>query len=450
MAFNDNFTWGVASASYQIEGAVAEDGKGPSVWDMFCRKPGAIWRGQNGDVACEHVHRYREDVALMKRIGVRASRFSVSWPRVLPEGVGPVNDKGLDFYDRLVDEYLAAGIEPWLTLFHWDYPLALYHRGGWLNRECADWFAEYARVLAERLGDRVTHWMTLNEPQCFIGLGMQEGIHAPGDKLRFDEVVLAMHNTLLAHGRGVQAIRAHAKRKPTVGIAMVVVTRMPHTETPADIEAARSVMFGTPSRDGFYNAWWFDPIFKGEYPAEGLAFYGEAAPKIRPGDMATISQPLDFFGANIYHGQTIAATPEGPRIVPLPPGYPKTTQDHWPITPACLYWGPRFLHERYGLPIVITENGCQVADVISLDGRVHDPQRIDYLHRHLLELRRAAADGVEVNGYFQWCFADNFEWALGDAIRVGLVYTDYPTQRRIPKDSAAWYGEVIRTNGVNL
>ncbi|MCL2700919.1 MAG: GH1 family beta-glucosidase [Phycisphaerae bacterium] len=450
MAFKKDFTWGVASASFQIEGAAFEDGKGPSVWDMLCRKPGASWRGQVGDVACDHYRRYREDIAIMKRLGVRASRFSVSWPRVLPAGVGAVNDKGLDFYDRLVDEYLAAGIEPWLTLFHWDYPLALYHRGGWLNRESADWFGEYARVLAERLGDRVSHWMTLNEPQCFLIIGHEEGRHAPGDQLRFDEVVRAIHHTLLAHGRGVQALRAHAKTKPTVGVAMVASTRMPQTETPADIDAARSAMFAYNPSIFQHNAWWFDPMFKGEYPAEGLARFGPAAPDIQPGDMETIAQPLDFLGVNIYNGQFIEASPEGPRYVDLPPGYPKSAYDNWPITPTCLYWGPRFLHERYGLPIVITENGGCVVDTISLDGCVHDPQRTDYLHRHLLELRRAADDGVPVDGYFYWSFADNFEWNLGDSIRMGLIFTDYPTQRRIPKDSAAWYSEVIRTNGNNL
>lgn len=449
MAFPKDFTWGVASASYQVEGAVAEDGKGPSVWDMFCRKPGAVWRGQSGDIACDHYHRYREDIALMKELGIKAYRFSVSWPRVLPDGVGAVNLKGIEFYDRLVDAMLEAGIEPWLTLFHWDYPLALYHRGGWLNRDSADWFAEYAGLLATRLGDRVRHWMPHNEPQCFIGLGLQTGYHAPGDRLRMDEVMLAAHHTLLAHGKSVQTIRAKAKARPAIGSALVGMTCMPETETPADVEAARRLMFSVVNKDCFSSTWWMDPMLRGAYPEDGLRLFGNAAPKPRPGDMEQICQPLDFIGLNIYHGTLVRAGADGkPETVPLPAGYPKTTQDHWPITPTALYWGPRFCHERYKLPIVITENGHQNADVISLDGKVHDPQRIDYLHRYLRELKRAGADGVPLKGYFQWCFTDNFEWAMGDAIRVGLVYTDYPTQRRVPKDSAYWYRDVIAANGM--
>lgn len=449
--FPDAFKWGVASAAYQIEGAPSADGKGPSVWDMFGRKPGAIWSGQNGDTACDHYRRWKDDVRLMRELGLRAYRFSVSWPRVLPEGTGAVNEKGIAFYDRLVDALLEAGIEPWLTLFHWDYPLALYHRGGWLNRDSAGWFADYAGIVTDRLSDRVAHWMTLNEPQCFIGLGHQTGYHAPGDRLRLDEVLLAGHHALLAHGQAVQRLRATARLKPVIGFAPVGVTCMPATDAPADVDAARQAMFSVRRPDCFSNTWWLDPIFRREYPADGLAMYGAAAPRIREGDLATIAQPLDFFGANIYHGTFVRAGRDGtPEDVPLPPGYPKTTQDFWPVTPSALYWGPRFFHERYGLPIVITENGHQNADVVSLDGKVHDPQRIDFLCRYLRELRRACADGVPVRGYFQWCFTDNFEWAMGDAIRVGLVYTDYPTQRRIPKDSAAWYRDVIRTNGASV
>ena len=449
--FSDSFVWGVASAAYQIEGAATADGKGPSVWDMFCRKPGTIWGGQNGDVACDHYHRYATDVTLMGELGIRAYRFSLSWPRILPDGVGTPNPQGLDYYDRLVDALLAAGVTPWVTLFHWDYPLALYHQGGWLNPNSPEWFAEYTRVVVERLSDRVKHWMTLNEPQCFIGLGMQTGYHAPGDRLCLDEVLQAAHHTLLAHGRAVQTIRAEAKQKPTIGFAPVGLTCMPATESPADIDAARRAMFTVQKSDCFSNTWWMDPVFLGHYPEDGLALFGAAAPRVRAGDMATIAQPLDFFGANIYNGRIMRAGSAGvPEEVPAPAGYPKTTQDFWPVRPTSLYWGPRFFHERYGLPIVITENGHQNADVIHLDGKVHDPQRIDFLHRYLRELKRAAIDGVPVEGYFQWCFTDNFEWAAGDAIRVGLVYTDYPTQQRIPKDSAYWYRDVIRNNGTNL
>lgn len=451
MSFPPGFKWGVASASYQVEGAPNEDGKGSSVWDMFCRRPGAIWGGQNGDVACDHYHRWRDDLALMRDLGIKAYRFSTSWPRVLPEGVGPVNQKGLDFYERLVDGMLAAGIEPWLTLFHWDYPLALYHCGGWLNRDSVKWFGEYAALMSHRLSDRVAHWMTLNEPPCYIELGLGRGIHAPGDKLNTEEVLLAAHHTLMAHGQAVREIRAAAKRPVKVGIAMVGGATIPATESEADISAARKAMFAMESRNMFNASWWMDPVCLGQYPADGLRFFGDAAPRPQPGDLELMHQPLDFLGLNIYNGQVYRAGPDGrPLQVPPGPGYPKTTQDYWPITPSVLYWGPRFAQERYRVPIVITENGHQNADVISLDGKVHDPQRIDYLHRHLRELRRAIDDGVRIDGYFQWCFTDNFEWAMGDAIRVGIVFTDYVTQKRVPKDSAYWYSQVIAANGNNL
>jgi beta-glucosidase len=450
-AFPREFAWGVAAAAYQVEGAAAEDGRGPSVWDMLCGKPGAIWGGQTGAVACDHYHRWREDVALMKELGIRAYRFSLSWSRILPEGTGAVNAKGLDFYRSLVDGLLEAGIEPWVTLFHWDYPLTLYHRGGWLNRESASWFAEYAAVGARALSGQVRHWMTLNEPQCFIGLGHQVGIHAPGDRLRFDEVLRAGHHALLAHGRGVQAIRAEAGTGAVVGMAPVGIIRMPATEGAADVAAARRGTMSVTRKDCFSNTWWLDPVFLGQYPEDGLALFADAAPRVESGDMATIAQPLDFCGVNIYNGSTVRAGEGGaPVEVPLPAGYPKTTFDYWPITPGALYWGPRFLHERYRLPIIITENGHQNADIVSLDGKVHDPQRIDYLHRYLRELKRASADGVPVRGYFQWCFTDNFEWQMGDSSRNGIVFTDYADQRRIPKDSAFWYRDVIRTNGRDL
>jgi len=451
MPFPSDFTWGVAAASYQIEGAPAEDGKGPSIWDMFCEKPGAIWQGQNANIACDHYHLWREDVALMQELGIKAYRFSVSWPRILPDGTGKVNTKGLDFYDQLVDELLKSGVQPWITLFHWDYPLALYHRGGWLNRDSADWFSEYTRALVSRLSDRVSYWMTLNEPQCFIELGHHTGYHAPGDKLRFNEVLLATHNTLCAHGQAVQVIRSEAKTPPTVGIALVGGVCLPATTAPADIEAARHAMFRTNTLSAFQVSWWSDPIFQGKYPEDGIQLFGKMMPKIETGDMELIAQKLDFIGLNIYHGFAYKAGVDGkPEVMPLPAGYPKTTQDHWPITPEALYWGPKFIHERYQVPIVITENGHQNADIISRDGRVHDPQRIDYLHRHLLELQRAIDDGVPVKGYLQWCFTDNFEWAMGDATRVGIVYTDYPTQKRIAKDSAYWYRDIIAKNGANL
>ena len=294
--------------------------------------------------------------------------------------------------------------------------------------------------------------MTLNEPQCFIDMGHRLGEHAPGDKLRFAEVLLATHHTLLAHGRAVQAIRAHAVKPSMVGVAMIGWTQIPATESSADIEATRVRMFQTRERRLFTGAWWSDPIFLGEYPADGVALFGDAVPAVPDGDMAVISQPLDFLGLNIYNGCYWKADANGQATeVPYGKGFPRTSCDNWPITPEALRWGPRYSHERYRVPIVITENGHQNTDIVSLDGKVHDPQRIDYLHRHLRELRRAIVeDGVPVKGYFQWCFTDNFEWAFGDSIRVGIVFTDYETQQRVPKDSAYWYRDTMAANGANL
>jgi beta-glucosidase len=447
--FPEQFAWGAAGASYQIEGAAAADGKGPSTWDMFCRKPGAIWRGESGDIACDHYHRYREDVALMRRIGLGAYRLSVSWPRVLPHGVGPVNQPGLDFYHRLIDELLAAGIEPWVTLFHWDYPLALYHRGGWLNRDAVEWFGDYTAQVVRALSDRVRHWITLNEPQVFIGAGHHEGRHAPGDRLGFREVLRAGHHALLAHGRAVQVIRAGSKQAARVGFAPVALVEYPVTSRAQDVDAARALTFAVADRTAWNNTWWTDPVFLGRYPEDGLRLFGDEAPPIEPGDLELISQPVDFCGMNLYQGTPVRAGEAGPEIVAHPPGAPLTAFDWW-VTPELGYWGPRLFWERYGLPIVVTENGISCRDWISRDGRVRDPDRIDFATRYLLELRRAIGDGVRVDGYFHWSWIDNFEWAHGYKHRFGLVFCDYPTQTRVLKDSAEWYARVIATNGACL
>jgi len=450
MSFRKGFIWGAAAASYQVEGASRDDGKGLSVWDMYCRKEGTIWEGQSGDIACDHYHRYREDVALMKEIGLMAYRLSISWPRVLPGGVGKVNEKGLEFYDRLVDELLAAGITPFITLFHWDYPYELYCRSGWLNPASPDWFAEYAEVVTEKLSDRVRYWMTLNEPTCFVWLGHSMGINAPGDKLAFAEILRIAHNVLLAHGKAVQAIRSAAKAEVAVGLAPAAVVKVPASDSAADVEAAREEMFSVRKKDLFVNTWWLDPIFSGRYPEDGLKLFEADLPEIADGDMKIINQPLDFFGVNIYWGDTVRRGDDGrPEEVAFPTGCPRTAYD-WAVVPASLYWGPKFLFERYKLPIYITENGMACIDWIALDGKVHDPQRIDFMRRYLLELERAARDGVDVRGYLTWTIMDNFEWNQGYRLRFGITYVDYPTQRRILKDSAYWYREVIASNGENL
>jgi beta-glucosidase len=449
--FPKDFVWGAAAASYQIEGAVNDGGRGASVWDMFCRKPDAVWNGHTGDVACDHYHRYAEDVALMKGVGLKAYRLSVAWPRIQPTGVGKPNAAGLDFYDRLVDALLAAGITPWVTLYHWDFPLDLYHRGGWLNRDSADWFADYTTHVVSRLSDRVKDWMTLNEPQVYIGAGHHEGRHAPGDKLAFKEVLLAGHHTLLAHGKSVQAIRAATKRPCRIGYAPVALSKMPFDpSSPADIAAARQHMFSVESETAWTNTWWMDPVFLGQYPEDGLKFFGANAPVPAAGDLELMHQPLDFCGVNIYQGQYVRAGQSGkPEDVPMPVGA-KLTAFEWYVTPEAMYWGPQFLHERYGQPIVITENGISCRDWISKDGQVHDAQRIDFTHRYLEEAARAIAAGVPIEAYFHWSFIDNFEWGHGYKHRFGMIYCDYETLERTPKDSSRWYAEVIRTNGASL
>ncbi|MDZ4763946.1 MAG: GH1 family beta-glucosidase [Chloroflexota bacterium] len=450
LSFPPGFVWGAATASYQIEGAFNEDGRGLSVWDMMCRKQGAIWGGHTGDIACDHYHRFKEDVGLMRDLGLQAYRLSVSWSRILPEGVGKVNEKGLDFYDQLIDQLLADGITPYVKLFHWDFPYDLYCKGGWLNRDSADWFADYTRLVVEALSDRVSMWITQNEPQCFIGLGHLDGIHAPGDKLGWTEVLRAGHHSLLAHGKSVQAIRAFAKTPPRIGYAPVGSVSVPATDSQADIDAARTAMFAYTQKTQWSNTWFSDPVFFQQYPEDFAALHGDHMPKIEPNDMETIGQPLDFYAVNIYQGTPIRAGADGtPQLVERPIGY-GWTHIGWPITPDCLYWGARFLYERYQKPIIITENGLANMDWIAADGQVHDPQRIDYLMTHLREFAQAGADGIPIEGYFQWSLLDNFEWAEGYRQRFGLVYVDYTTQRRIPKDSAAWYTNVIRTNGASL
>jgi beta-glucosidase len=452
--FPKDFAWGVATAAYQVEGAAQEDGRGPSVWDVFCRRKGAVFEGQTGEVACDHYHRYKEDVALMKALGVTSYRFSVSWSRVLPGGVGTVNPKGIAFYDRLVDELLRNGISPLCTLFHWDFPQALYRRGGWVNRDSADWFAEYAALVATKLSDRVKAWATHNEMPCFIGQGLLDGTHAPGDRLGYADYLTAAHNALRAHGKAVQALRAHAKGKATqtkIGFAAWTMVTQPASDRAEDLEAARQAMFQVRDRKQWNNSWWIDPLLLGTYPEDGLLLFGKDAPKIKSGDMDDMKQPLDYLGVNIYRADTFRRGTDGtPEAIPLPPGHPRSGVDWQPITPACLYWGPRFFHERYKLPLAITENGISIRDQVFLDGKVHDPQRIDYLHRVLLELARAIKQGIPVTGYYTWTLMDNFEWADGYKQRFGLVYVDFQTQKRVPKDSYHWYKKVVATNGRSL
>jgi len=448
MMFPKDFVWGAAASSYQIEGAAWRDGGGTSVWDMLGRQPGKIVNGDSGRIACDHYHRYRDDVGLMAEVGLQAYRLSVSWPRVLPQGAGAVNAKGLDFYSRLVDALLEHGISPWVTLFHWDFPYALYCRGGWLNRDSADWFADYTALVVDKLSDRVSHWLTLNEPQCFIGMGHLDGTHAPGMRMGAAEVLLAAHHALLAHGKAVQVIRARSTMTPLISAAQAGIVSIPATNQPEDIAAARSSMFSIREQTFFNNCWFSDPMILGRYPEEGVRLFASAMPAIQTGDLATIQQPLDFFGANIYSGRSIRATAAGGFEQLADRELPVTAMG-WPITPEALYWGPRFFHERYRLPIVITENGMANDDHVE-DGGVHDQPRIDFLHCYLREYSRAIADDVPALGYFLWSIIDNYEWAEGYAKRFGLIHVNYATQQRTLKASAHWYRQVIAAHGENL
>jgi len=453
MDFPEDFFWGTATAAYQIEGAWNEDGKGLSVWDMFCRKEGTVWNNQSGDVACDHYHRYKEDVALLKQLGVKAYRFSISWPRVLPEGTGKVNAKGLGFYDRLVDELKEAGIEPFATLFHWDYPHELYCKGGWLNPESPEWFAEYAGKTAGKLGDRVKHWITLNEPQCFVIFGHGENRAAPGDMLGIDEIIRIKHHVLKSHGRGVEKIRSVAGKTAKIGLAPVGKISIPASGSAEDIEAAREAMFKSRRKDLWCNSWWMDPVYMGAYPEDFLELHEKRLPSGWQKDMPVISKPLDFFGINIYNGSNAGKrtrkeeTVDNPVVPAEIPLNTPLTSFGWPVMPEALYWGPRFFYERYGLPVIVTENGMSNPDWVSTDGKVHDPQRIDFVRKHLLQFSRAYMDGVDIKGYFLWSLLDNFEWGEGFKQRFGITYVDYTTQQRILKDSAHFYGKVIATNG---
>lgn len=450
--FPSRFVWGAAAASYQIEGAWCEGDKGESVWDMFCRRPGAVFDGHTGAVACDHYHNYHKDVALMAELGIASYRLSLSWPRLMPEGRGHVSERGLGFYDRLIDALLEVGILPWVTLFHWDYPLALFRRGGWLNQDSSDWFADYAQMVVERFSDRVTHYFTLNEPQVYLGFGHHDGSHAPGLALPLREVLRAGHHTLLGHGKAVRAMRAAAKKPLTIGYAPVGLPKLPERLDASAIELARLATFSIFERNAWNNSWWMDPVYLGKYPDQGLEFFGSDAPEVSGDDMQIISTPIEYFGVNIYQGTTVIPdprTPAGFQAKPYPPGYPHTAFN-WPITPEALYWGPKFYYERYGKPILITENGLSCRDSVAMDGRVHDAARIDFTKRYLREFARAMSEGVEGAGYFHWSIMDNFEWAAGYRERFGLVYVDYETQERIPKDSFYWYKAVIESSGRTL
>lgn len=433
--FPHNFLWGAATAAYQIEGAWNEDGKGESIWDHFSHTPGKITDGDTGDVACDHYHHYEEDIALMRRLGLKAYRFSTAWTRVLPTGRGRVNPKGLDFYDRLVDALCAANIEPFLTLYHWDLPQGLHEEGGWTQRDVCHAFADYAALMVKRLGDRVTYWTTFNEPSVVAFDGYLAGEHAPGIQDPRTAYQVA-HHLMIAHGLATQAIRA-ANPNVDAGIVLNLWMADAVSEDPADVAVASAAWERSETL-------FLDPLFKGHYPEAAYELVGESMPMIQSGDMALIAQELDyvginFYSRNLYNAQGHIDHVEGSEY----------TEMGWEVCAPALRRMLVKINREYRLPpIYITENGAAFKDKVSADGKVHDPRRLDYLKNHFIQTRLAMQDGVDVRGYMVWSLLDNFEWGHGFTKRFGLIRVDYETQKRTVKDSSEWYAEVIRKNAV--
>ena len=436
--FPSDFLWGAATASYQIEGAVNEEGRGPSIWDAFAATPGKVHQGETGEVANDHYHRYLEDVALIKALGLRAYRFSISWSRVLPQGVGAINQAGLDFYDRLVDALLARGITPMATLYHWDLPLALHEKGGWLSRDTAYAFADYAELMARRLGDRVKLWQTHNEPWCVAFLGYGLGEHAPGLK-DMALVATAGHHVMLSHGLALPRLRAHTPATAQIGITLNFSLAYAADEQPATLAEVARTMRG--------NRWFSDPLFRGSYPEGLFADLGSAPPPIQAGDMELISAPIDFLGVNNYTRVLFQASADGSQsraVQPIPGAV--YTEMNWEVYPAGLGDLLVWLHEEYAPgALIVTESGAAFTD--EWDGKsslVSDPLRVAYTRDYIRAVGSAIERGAPVKGYFAWSLMDNFEWAYGYSKRFGIVYIDYPTQRRILKESAHWYASFIR------
>jgi beta-glucosidase len=443
-SFPKGFLWGSATASYQVEGAVHEDGRGPSIWDVFSHLPGKTNNGDTGDVADDHFHRYKEDVQLMKALGLQTYRFSVAWSRVFPDGTGTPNPRGLDFYNRMLDELLAAGIQPFCTLYHWDLPQALEDKGGWQSRDTAEAFGRYAGYVAEHLSDRVKHFMTLNEMRSFVDIGYGSGRHAPGLQLPPAGVNQVRHHALLAHGLGVQAIRAHAKPGVRVGLAENADACVPLIESSEHIAAATKAMRET-------NAGYLTAIMEGRYTDAFLHNAGADAPKFSNAEMAVIGSPLDFVGINVYTATYVRAdsSPVGFAVVPSPKSYPHMMSSWLHVGPEALYWGPKLAAQIWDIKeIYITENGASSSDVVASDGNIYDSDRIMYLRNYLTQLHRGVSEGVPVRGYFCWSLMDNYEWADGYAYRFGIHYVDFATQKRTPKMSAHFYREVIARNAL--
>ncbi|MCI2046114.1 MAG: family 1 glycosylhydrolase [Faecalibacterium sp.] len=453
MAFPAGFSWGAASAAYQIEGGAAEGGRTPTIWDTFSHTPGHTCGGATGDLACDSYHRWNEDLDLLAQAGIPNYRFGIGWTRIFPTLDETPNPAGLAYYDAVVDGCLARGITPWITLYHWDLPQYLEQRGGWRSPETAKALGRMAGVVAKHFKGRVKHYFTINEPQCAAGLGYGNGVHAPGLKLSEEQLFLCVRNLVLAHGYAARAIR-DADPEAEIGYVSTGKLCYPETEHKADVEAARKASFAIVSNSE--NSWWFnhnlylDPVVLGAWPAECagtvLAPLIDAIPAE---ELALAHEVPDCIGINVYNGHEVRAGKNGPELVPRYAGYPRTALK-WPVTPGVMDYGLLYLQQRYQLPLYVSENGQSCNDRIFLDGQVHDPDRIDFLHRYLTALEKGIARGSGVKGYFHWSLTDNYEWASGYEDHFGLIYVDYRTMRRIPKDSYAWYRQVIATNGACL
>ncbi len=440
LEFPKGFLWGTATASYQIEGSPLEDGAGPSIWHRFSHTPGNIANGDTGDVACDHYHRYREDVKIMKELGLKAYRFSIAWPRIFPEGKGRINTKGLDFYKRLVDELLANEITPFITLYHWDLPSALQDIGGWTNPDIAGWFSDYADYLFQELGDKVKHWITLNEPWVTAVIAHVWGVHAPGMKDIYAGFRV-VHNELRAHSEAVRAFRAEGI-DGKIGITLSNHSQEPASDDPEDVEATEI------AHEYVNYPLFLEPIYKGEYPNHLIKVAEEFFPKDYEKDLPYIKEPIDFVGINYYSGGLVRRDPEAPFGIKMEKMGLPMTEMGWEIYPKGLYIILKGLQDTYNPEeVYITENGAAFDDIVE-DGKVHDKDRIEYLREHFKMAHKAMEDGVKLKGYFVWSLLDNFEWAHGYSKRFGIVYVDYPTQKRILKDSALWYKEVIASSGL--
>jgi beta-glucosidase len=442
--FPDGFLWGVGTASYQVEGAVHEAGRGPSIWDTFSHVPGNTFNGDNGDIADDFFHRYREDIQIMRGLGLKTFRFSIAWPRVFPNGTGVPNPQGLDFYNRLVDALLEAGIQPFCTLYHWDLPQALQDKGGWENRDTAKAFADYAGYTAGKLSDKVKHFMTMNEMRTFVEKGYAQGSHAPGLKLDAKQVAQLNHYVVLGHGLAVRAIRAQATPDTKVGIADNVNATTPVIESREHIEAAHKAM-----REE--NAMFLTVVQEGRYTDQYLRRLGANAPTFTAEEMEIIGSPMDFTGINIYQPTYVRADDSelGYAVVPPPSSYPHMLSPWLNIGPGAIYWGPKLVGELWKVKdMYVIENGASSADHLTSDGAVYDTDRIMFLRSYLSELQRAVSDGVPIRGYFLWSILDNFEWAEGYEKRFGIIYVDFATQKRTPKLSASFYQRVIQQNAV--